>query len=77
MSWQLGSLKSPHLRMRSALVEFLVRRLVRFGPKILTSFFLGVSVMTSLRTVKERKKNTNSLVVNAPREKKLYSATSL
>ena len=22
MSWQLGSLKTPHLRMRSALVEF-------------------------------------------------------
>ena len=31
--------------------RFQVLRLMRFGPKILTSFFLGVSFMTSLRTV--------------------------
>ena len=45
MSWQLGSLKTPHLRMRSALVEFSLMTQTSilstsFGevwPKILTS----------------------------------------
>ena len=32
--------------------RFQVLRLMRFGPKILEAYILGVSVMTSLRTVK-------------------------